>query len=505
MRPIETLLLLANLLAFLVIAVPLPRAVRWMRHLAPIALPIAIAQVLVEGPRWQMAPAYALAGLFFVVWVLRNIAPAGGSAGKKRTNRLAVGLAVGLGVLGLAASVALPIVLPVFRFPHPSGSYGIGTLTYHWVDTDRPEVFTADPDDRRELMVQIWYPAKGDPSSPRAPYIQDADAVMSAFARLFDFPGFLLGNVKHVTTNAIPSAPVAAPMADDEPGYPVLIFLEGLGAFRQMNTYQVEELVSHGYVVVAIDQPYTATNVVFPDGRQAEGLPIERTKPLANQSFLPAERAPTLNGRTFEEGIVPYLAQDVSFALDRLAVLNQADPNGILSGRLDLQRAGIFGVSLGGLVSSEACRLETRLRACLMMDAPMSTDVVRSGLQQPAMWITRDADAMRLERRIAGGWPEAEIHAELSSNRAVFESLPGDGYFVEVPGMFHSNYTDMPSWSPLLRLVGVAGAIDVQRAHSIINAYSLAFFERHLKSQPATRFDGLRKQYPEVHFETRRP
>ena len=233
----------------------------------------------------------------------------------------------------------------MFRFPDPSGPYEIGTLTYHWVDADRPEVFTADPDDRRELMVQVWYPAKGDPSSPRAPYIQDADAVTAAFARLFDVPKFLLGNLKYVTTNAIPSAPVAAPMADDEPGYPVLIYLEGLGAFRQMNTFLVEELVSHGYVVVAIDQPYTATDVVFPDGRQAEGLPFEQTKPLARQSFLPAERAPTLNGRTFQEGIVPYLAQDVSFALDRLAVLNQADPNGILTGRLDLQRAGIFGPS----------------------------------------------------------------------------------------------------------------------------------------------------------------
>jgi hypothetical protein len=155
MRPLETLLSLANLLAFLVSAVPLPRAVPWMRHLAPIALAIALAQVLVEGPRWQMVPAYALAGLFFLIWLLQTIAPVGGPAEKGRTNRLAVGLAVGLGVLGLAVSVALPMVLPVFRFPHPSGPYEIGTLTYHWVDADRPEVFTADPGDRRELMVQI--------------------------------------------------------------------------------------------------------------------------------------------------------------------------------------------------------------------------------------------------------------------------------------------------------------------------------------------------------------
>jgi predicted dienelactone hydrolase len=505
MRHIETVLLLANLLAFFVLAVRLPRVVRPLRHSAPIALPIAVAQVLVEGPRWQMVPAYALAGLFFVVWLLRYVAPSGGPALQKRTNRLAASLAIGLGALGLAVSVVLPIVLPVFRFPDPSGPYEVGTSTYHWVDADRPEVFTADPDDRRELMAQIWYPAKGDPSAPRAPYIQDADAVTSAFARLFGVPEFLLGNLKHVTTNAIPSAPVAAPMADDDPGYPVLIYLEGLGTFRQENTFLVEELVSHGYVVVAIDQPYTAANVVFPDGRQAEGLPIERTKPLARQSFLPAERAPTLNGRTFQEGIVPYLAQDVGFALDRLAVLNQADPNGILTRRLDLQRAGTFGFSLGGLVGGEACRLETRLRTCLFLDAPMPTDVVEVGLQQPVMWITRDAKDMRLERRKVGGWPEAEIHAELTSNRAVYESLPGDGYFVRVPGMFHINYSDIPSWSPLLPLLGVAGTIDVQRAHNIINAYSLAFFDRHLEGRPAELLDGPAEQYPEVLFETRRP
>jgi predicted dienelactone hydrolase len=503
MRPFEILLSFANLAAFFALAVPRLRTIRWMGYLAPIALLIAGTQALVEGPRVQMVLAYALAGLFFLVWLLQTIGPTAAPAGQGWTNRLVSGLAIGLGVLGLAVSIVLPTILPVFRFPHPTGHYGIGTLTYHWVDAGRSELFTVDPGDRRELMVQIWYPAGEDPSAPRAPYIQDADAVTSAFAQLFDVPEFLLGNLKYVTTNAIPSAPVAASMTDDEPGYPVLIFLEGLGTFRQQNTFQVEELVSHGYVVVAIDQPYTAANVVFPGGRQARGLPTEQTKPLFSQSYLPAEMAPTLNGRTFQEGMTLYLAQDVSFALDRLTVLNQADPNGILTGRLDLKHTGIFGHSLGGLVVGEACRLETRLRACLFLDAPMSTDVVRSGLQQPAMWITRDADAMRLERRKVGGWPEAEIHAELTSNRAVFESLPGEGYFVEVPGMFHINYSDIPSWSPLLRLLGLAGPIDVQRAHSIINAYSLAFFDHELKGRPAELLDGLAEQYPEVFFERR--
>jgi hypothetical protein len=501
MRPIETVLLLANLLAFIVLAVPLPRAVSWMRHSAPITLAIAIAQVLVEGPRWQMVPAYALAGLFFVVWLVQNIAPTGGPAGQGRTNRFATGLAVGLGVLGLSISIVLPIMIPVFRFPHPSGPYEIGTLTYHWVDADRPEVFTDDSDDRRELMVQVWYPAKGDSSSPRTPWVQDADALAADLARVFHLPGFTFGHLKYITSDAISSAPVA----DDEPSYPVLIFLEGVTGFRQMNTFQVEELVSHGYIVAAIDQPYTAGYVVFPDGRQVDGLTRDELAPLIRQGYSPVERAPRLNGRAFEDGIIPYLTQDAIFTLDRLAALNQADPNSILTGRLDLQRAGIFGVSLGGIVVGEACRVETRLRACLVMDAPMPTDVVEEGLHQPTMWITRDADTMRLERRKAGGWSEVDIYEHQTTMRAVFESLPGDGYFVQVPGMFHLNLTDIPLLTLLAPRLGLSGPIGAQRAHSIINAYSLAFFDRHLKSQPATRFDGPTKQYPEVHFETRRP
>ena len=128
--------------------------------------------------------------------------------------------------------------------------------------------------------------------------------------------------------------------------------------------------------------------------------------------------------------------------LDQLGALNRADPNGILTGKLDLQRVGVFGVSLGGIVVGETCRIDPRLRACLVMDAPMSAAVVNSGLQQPSMWITRDAASMRLERQRAGGWPDAEIEAHQSSMRAVYEGLSGDGYFLRVPGMFHGETND---------------------------------------------------------------
>lgn len=428
--------------------------------------------------------------------------------------RLWLLLLAAIAVLGGALAVALATMLPAFHFPNPGGPFGIGTLTYHWVDASRAEAFAADPKERRQLMVQIWYPApprlEPQPSERRAAYLPaaDADAVIRAFARIHDKPAWIFAALKSVTTHAMPSVPVAA----DAGSYPVLLFLSGATGFRQMNTFQVEHLVARGYVVVAIDQPGVAAAVVFPDGHQVVGMGLAQLRASVGPSYLPGttDRSPQAawwpNGSALaNKKLLAYLAADVTFTLDRLAALNLADPNGILAGRLDLQRLGAFGVSLGGIVVGETCRVDARLHACLMMDAPMSADVVAAGLRQPAMWLTRDAATMRLERQRAGGWPEAEIEAHQGTMRRVYEGLQGAGYFVRVPGMFHANFTDVARWTPLAPLLGLAGPLDAQRGHDIVNAYTLAFFDRHLSGRPAPLLEGPAAAYPEAVFESRRP
>jgi hypothetical protein len=276
MRPIEILVSLTNLLTFFVVAIPLPCKVFWMRYWVPIAPLIAIAQVLVEGQRWQMVPAYVLAALFFLIWLVSIV-----KRGSLHSNRFIAGLGSGLGVLMLVISIGLPILVPIFHFPKPTGPYAIGTVTYHWVDSSRPELFTTDPNDHRELMAQVWYPAKNEPAAARAPYIQDADAVTPALARLTHLPGFLFTHFKYVTTNSL----ISAPIADDTSSYPVLIYLTGLDGFRAVSTFQIEELVSHGYIVVGLDQPGAVAMVRFPDGRQISGLPKDEIQPLIDQSI----------------------------------------------------------------------------------------------------------------------------------------------------------------------------------------------------------------------------
>lgn len=493
MRFFEIMLVLVNIMAFCTLTVKQLHTIRWLGYAALAALLIAAMQVVVEGFRWQMVPAYALAAIFLVIRLLGI-----GTGGSLHVNRVVSFLGAGSGIIAIVISIVLPAVLPVFSFPRPTGPYGIGTTTYHWVDMSRPELFTADPGDHRELMAQVWYPAKKEPSMRRAPYIQDADVLAPAIGRLLHMPEFVFSHLKYVTTNAVASAPAA----DDKPDYPVLLYLTGIYGFRSANTFQIEELVSHGYIVIGLDQPGIDPMARFPDGRQIPGLSRDEIVPLNMQSVEPQPKAPTLFGQPMPEGTIPYFAQDASFALDQLEALNNSDPNRILTGRLDLGHIGTFGVSMGGMDAAMASLKDSRLKACLIADVYIPAEVVAKGLKQPTMFLTRNADTMRLEHDRNGTWEEKDITLTIDTMRKVYENLPGDGYYVQIPGIFHISFTDVPYWSPLMPQIGWTGPINAQRGFDIINAYSLAFFDKELKGQSSPLLEGPSQQYPEVDFES---
>ena len=317
---------------------------------------------------------------------------------RSRRRRILVWAATVLGVtliVGLVAGRAL--LLPRYRFPPPSGPFGIGTSTLHLVDTERAELLGPNLEAPRELMVQFWYPTERD-TAGRGQYLSDPDEVIPALARLFGLPRFVLGHLRGVRTNAVDGAPVAGTGR-----FPVVLMLSGTGGFRQSTTFLVEHLVSHGFVVAGIDLPYASAAVVFPDGRVAEMSPLDELRPLVRQSYMPGDAAPTVDGVTLDEGIVPYFGEDVSFVIDELERLD-SDVSHPLAGRLDLQRIGVAGVSLGGIVVGEVAREDRRVRAAVALDAAMPLRTAREGLDVPTMWITRPPETMRLERERAGGW-----------------------------------------------------------------------------------------------------
>lgn len=399
------------------------------------------------------------------------------------------------GMLGVVLVVAAGWAWPWPRFAATTGPHPIGTTTLAWTDTSRPEITSRDAARRRTLVAQAWYPAAPGASGPRARYLADT-AFTDAIARLFGVPSWLLAGVSAAETSAlIEVAPAVG-------RHPVIIACTGLSGSRSLSTFQALELASHGYIVVALDQPGASAAVTLPDGYVAPVLGLKPVfDPLLYQGIEPTTPAPEVNGHPLPTGIATYLAADVSSALDHLTDLAKA-PNG-LGPHLDLDRIGATGVSLGGTTVAEASARDHRIRATLILEAPLTQAATERGIPQPVMVITRGADAMRRERDAAGGWTEHEIHVHQQTQRAVIDKAPGEGWFVRIDGLSHIDFTDLPAWTPLLRLTGWSGPLDGRRGHQIINGLGLTFFDHTLRGA-ATTPDTEARPRPEAIVEPHR-
>ena len=74
MRLMEALILIVILFSLLAYLVPINRRPRWLFLLPALAALLVLIHLVVEGYRWQMVPAYALAAIMLVgmVWGIRH-------------------------------------------------------------------------------------------------------------------------------------------------------------------------------------------------------------------------------------------------------------------------------------------------------------------------------------------------------------------------------------------------------------------------------------------------
>lgn len=63
--------------------------------------------------------------------------------------------------------------------PAPTGPHKTGRTSIHWQDSARAELETSAPDDKRELMVHLFYPTDAKATDGQAVYVPDADAMRS--------------------------------------------------------------------------------------------------------------------------------------------------------------------------------------------------------------------------------------------------------------------------------------------------------------------------------------
>ncbi len=460
MRTFEVLILITLFLRLIGFSFPPIKRLRWVELLPSVAALLTGIHLVVEAPRWQMVPAYGLTLLLFLLSLLRlkrRIRP----PHKQRSRWVLVIIGLLSRLLVFAFVAALPILLPVFHLPEPTGPYPVGTAKLHLVDRTRPETSTPTPDDHRELMVQVWYPARVERGARPAPLVEQ-----------MPFP---FSHLPLVRTHAH----LESPVSDAQASYPVLIFSHGHVGFIEQNLTQMEELASHGYIVISMAHPYHTIVTVFPDGRTVPADPALSNALLRGVSPAKGVYAEHLGIWT----------DDTRFLIDELESIQADERESMLAGKLDMDRLGVFGQSFGGVTAVQVCAVDDRCQAGISLDAGLPRDytgqTTASPLKQPFMFLLNEGMAHY-------------VHTALGA-------VENTAYGVVVRGTMHFDFTDLYLYSPLLKLTMAFGPIDGHRMIKILNDYTLAFFDKYLKGEMPSLLDGPSLDYPDVEFQVRVP
>ena len=347
------------------------------------------------------------------------------------------------------------IRIPFKNPPEPSGDSYIGTQSLELVDSQRLEWFTEDNEDFRRIMIQVWYPTEEN-SGDKELYIDYGDIRIKALAEQFDYKPSVFKNLTKIETNSIKNA---EPNLNKK--YPLIIFSHGLGGNRTQNTIMIEELASHGYVVIGIEHAYDANISVFNNGDIADyrsGINYERRN---NQRLSPEEfweiRLPQLKTRS----------ADVGFILDRIEHGNF--PSKIIN-IIDVDNIGIFGHSFGGATSIYSSYSDNRIDACINLDGWMVVvpdNIINDGLSQEFMYIGQQQ------------WDEKLNYEKLDK----FIQSNNKSLKILIPGTTHYDYSDTPYMSRAAQLLNKSGDLESDILKNVLNELVLSFFNENLKGK----------------------
>ncbi len=305
------------------------------------------------------------------------------------------------------------------RLPGVTGPFPVGTVTQHWIDMSRENKFTrTDPNDFRELMVQIWYPASIDVGDQVQRGIADMDILGPALRTYI--PLDLENVMSSLHLNTYPGARISSEL----PRFPVLIYSHGPGGYKNMQEYLMEELASHGYVVVAIDHTYDAAAVRFPDGHVIRG----------------------------GQNIGNVRSSDIKFVLDQLERINTGDSEEMLKARFLTSRMGVIGVSN-----------DSRLKAGLSIGMGLS-EFAGQRLSLPYMEMSEFTSARMPQNTI----------------------LDRGGYFLSIQNASHQDFNEGALYWTVAGLPGRyphSTSDDPIRITRVEADYAIAFFDKHLKGK----------------------
>jgi len=372
--------------------------------------------------------------------------------------------------------------------PKPTGKHLVGITYLSFIDDDRKELFDNNQESNREITVKAWYPS--DTAFIPEPYLLKAEAEFAV--KYLQFPEIF----KALKTNSSRDVPLSS----KENTYPILIFSHGFGEHYSQNSILMEELASHGYIVFSISHHYECKFSSYPDGRfiyidmnnlRLQKIMQEMSNPKAMELYQKmfsanndGERMQVFveTSKIIPTGLIESpknWAEDISFFMDQLEGINQEDK--IFREKLNLDRIGVFGMSLGGIASSEISLSDKRIKACVNIDGGIYGAALEKEIQTPTMFLN--------SKRFLG---YGKIFTSKSNT---------DCYSLSVKESDHYNFSDYSIY-PVPSISFLLGTIDGEKTIEIMNVIVLAFFNKYLKENKDINLIEQANKYPEIEIAT---
>ena len=407
-----------------------------------------ITQYYIEGLRWQLFPCVYL---LLVIYLIHRF--------NKRNIKWYFKTLISSWFI---VAIILPVVVPVFSLPNPSGNYSIGTEIFHWVDSSRTEWFTPeDQNDYREIMVQIWYPGLPDKSLKPEPYMDFIDLRAKTIAAAGGIPSFLPSHLNLVKTNSYKNLKSAKIKT-----LPILIFSHGLTGSRHLHQSLFENLSSFGYAVVALDHSYDCNLTIFPDNRIADYR--SNITGHSDSLFIRKKQLETRSN-------------DVLFVLDQLEKIQSGMIYSNLNNKLNLKSVGVGGHSYGGATAILSTQKEERFQVCFALDGwinPLSNSSIEKGLNVPLLYMGRP------------NWDDSDYPSNYYYLNNLIENSKKSKSII-IKETLHLDYTDIPIYSPIIKYVMDVGNLSPNISISLVNELVKEFLDHHLLKKSKNNYNIL--------------
>jgi len=374
---------------------------------------------------------------------------------------------------------------PAIKLPAPTGPFAVGTTEYHFIDKKRKDTESKNPEAFRELMVHIWYPSRDTKGEPYPYLAQVMPYLKTATFECENIPLEQLSNLDvPIKTHSMYNAPIS----NAQPQYPVLVFSHGLGMHvARTFTSILEDLASHGYIVVGIDHTYDNLVTIFPGGRAVRAQDSNRMPP---EGVTDKDEIQEMFEEMLSKNMEKWVG-DIQFVLNELEKINKNDPQNLLTSKFDLSRIGIFGHSFGGAAAAQMCRRDKRCKAGILIDGGLRGEGATIPFDKPFMFLLaeKSQDCVSI-----GDKAYVERYGQTSKalSYTLFNNLTNDAYRAIIAKANHGIFSDYPFLLPKL-----PDTIAPLRGIEITRALLLDFFDTYLKGE-ISHMKNIQKKYPEI-------